>query len=201
MSEWCSRKRAWKKEACQVKINWFSLNNLVLCTSKNDHTILCLGQIQGQSGSPKGVPSPQQGCRKPLVLSPVSCTHLWAVLWENNLEKLRWKCSYCERQASFKKTMHFMKTSGIQKCLKATTTSKTRKQKPPTAPWSFPFNLTITYQRQGLYVVFAGEPIRTRTVSVWLSAKSRSPLCHTRHTRHAIFVAHKEMATHSSVLA
>ena len=83
MSEWHSRKRAWKKETCQVKINWFSLNNLVLCTSKNDHTILCLGQIQGQSGSPKGVPSPQQGCRKPLVLSPVSCTHLWAVLWEN----------------------------------------------------------------------------------------------------------------------
>lgn len=176
MSERSSRKRTWKKEACQVKINWFSLNNLVLCTSKNEHTILCLGQIQSESGSPKGVLSPQQGCRKPLVLSPVSCAHLWAVLCENNLKKFWWKCSYCERQASFKKKMHFMKTYGIQKCFK-TATSKTRKQKPPTAPWSLPFNLTITYQRQGLYVVFAGEPVRTWTVSVWLGAKSQSPLC------------------------
>lgn len=42
------QEKSLEKEAGQVKINWFSLNNLALCTNGNDHTsTLWLGQSQG----------------------------------------------------------------------------------------------------------------------------------------------------------
>lgn len=75
------------KEVCQVKINWFSLNNLTLWTNKNDHTpIVWLGQSQVRPSQLTGLLSQWQGYRKPPVLSLVSHVPL-----EQLSERITWR--------------------------------------------------------------------------------------------------------------
>lgn len=69
------QERSLEKEACQVKINRFSLNNSALCTNKDDHTSsLGLGQSQVQPNQLKGLLSQWQGCRKAPCSQP-AVTH------------------------------------------------------------------------------------------------------------------------------
>lgn len=97
-----------EKQACQVKTNWFLWIILHFAQIRNDHTsILWLGQSQVQPNQLKDLLSQRQGCRKPLVPSPVSHVPLKQFSKKISWRRFDGNAFYCDRQASYKKTTHF----------------------------------------------------------------------------------------------